>query len=144
MEHSFELSDERPIGDEFLLMELQCDTGRARTANSRLRKQFGFYLDRTVELFGNVLNDLNLDLVKEYPDGKYRHYWKVRKKGTDEIYTIYTCYFWWRIGGNDCCAHLGELMEILNPTIYAGYSGKTFEEITGRPGKHNPFVERPF
>lgn len=138
MVNNFVPCDERPAPDEYFLVHLDCDSGRARTANSILKRKFGYYLNRGCEVFGSTLNDLNLSLVEMYPDGKYRHYWKVKRIDTEEVFTIYCCYFAWRIGGNNRCAHLGELMEVLNPEMYAGFGLKSFEEITGRPLDTSP------
>lgn len=137
MENNFVGCEERPCPDEYFLVDLNCDTGRARSQNSIIKRKFNFFFRRGADLFGK-LNDYRPDDTEIYPDGKYRHYWRVKRIGTDEVYTLYCCYFEWRIGGDDRCAHLGELMELLNPEMYPGFSRKTFEEIAGRPLNTHP------
>jgi len=132
MKNNFVACEERPYPDEYLLVELDCDTGRARSRNSIVKRKFNHFFRRGADLFGR-LNDYNPDDTKVYPDGKYRHYWRVKRSGTEEVYTLYCCYFEWRIGGNDRGAHLGELMELLDPEMYAGFAAKSFEQITWRP-----------
>jgi len=50
------------------------------------------------------------------------------KEAPDEIYSIYTQYGVFRIGGSDYGPHLGELMELINPVAFAGLSGKSTRE----------------
>ncbi|MFA5387190.1 MAG: hypothetical protein WC322_02230 [Candidatus Paceibacterota bacterium] len=136
--HPFILCDRQPIEDyfavpdEYFLVELDCDHGRARTPQSIWKKKFMYYCEKTRELFGDSPNDVIIPEREVYRDGRYRHYWRLKRVGTEEIYTIYCCYYVWRIGGNDQCAHLGELMELLNPEMYAGYSLKSREEIVNQ------------
>lgn len=125
MQNNFELTDESEEGS--LLAELECDMGRLRTWRAKGEKQSKFYLGRIIELFGNKPNNRNEQERQIYPDGKYQSWYKIRHKVTGEVFTLYTNYRWWRVGGRGRVA-LGELLELLNPDVYTGHTGKQYSE----------------
>lgn len=64
-------------------------------------------------------------------NAKYSDILAVRHIPTGELYTVYTCYGAWRVGGfwRLPMTALGELLELLAPAQFAGATGKEAEQL---------------
>lgn len=65
---------------------------------------------------------------------KYSNHLIVTHGDTGEVFTIYTCFGEWRVGGrSEACTRIGELLELIEPERYSGFGLLSAEEIMANP-----------